>query len=158
MLVKWKIQRAKQDDAKFIRSISSSNRAEVFIRQNFPARLPRSREPRKFYKGFRGKARSRKPGSCEEAVSLWYQSWLICFLYQELVQTNTKQPDFWLSKTLSNTQIYYVKGEWNNIKIVTDWIRLKSCLFYFVLICRCIALWKRAKVGLSLLVSQTMTV
>ena len=45
----------------------------------FPARLPRSREPsqpalsyehiEKFCKGFRDKARSRKPGSYEEALS-----------------------------------------------------------------------------------------
>ena len=75
-----------------LRRIHPGNRDEVFIWQNFPACLPRSRlekteisvtEPgrpliwphRKFYKGFRSKARSRKPGqpgqqgSYEEALS-----------------------------------------------------------------------------------------
>ena len=47
MLMMWKIQQAKQDDAKFIRKIN-------------PAW--------KIYKRFRGKARFPKQGSCEDAL------------------------------------------------------------------------------------------
>ena len=79
----WKIQQAMQDDAirtaRIHLAIHPGNRDKVFIWQNFqpafteisvgkteiagtePAR-PLIRTHRKFYKGFRGKARSRKPG------------------------------------------------------------------------------------------------
>ena len=92
----WKIQQAKQDDAEFIRRIRidpafipvtglkcpygkfSSRLTEISVGKTEisgtePAR-PLIRTHRKFYKGFRGKARSRKPGqpgqpsSCEEAL------------------------------------------------------------------------------------------
>ena len=47
MLMMWKIQQAKQDDVIWDTLLPccflSGNRGEVFIRQNFPARLPRSR-------------------------------------------------------------------------------------------------------------------
>ena len=47
MLTMWKIQQAKQDDAKFIRRIHTAfipvTGAEVFVRKHFPALLQRSR-------------------------------------------------------------------------------------------------------------------
>ena len=43
MLMMWKIQKAKQDDAEFIRKLHPGNRAEVFIWQNFqPTLITRS--------------------------------------------------------------------------------------------------------------------
>ena len=43
MLMMWKIQKAKQDDAEFIRKLHPGNRAELFIWQNFqPTLITRS--------------------------------------------------------------------------------------------------------------------
>ena len=95
MLMMWKIQQAKQDDAKFIRSFHpdfipvtglkcsyckiSRPFIEIPVRKTEisgtePAR-PLIWNYRKFYKGFGGKARSRKPGqlgqpgSCEDGLT-----------------------------------------------------------------------------------------
>ena len=60
----WKIQQAKQDDA---------IRAEVFIRQNFSARIPGSRleKPRSQKPRPPGQLdQVGKPGSCEEALKV----------------------------------------------------------------------------------------
>ena len=88
IVMMWKIQQAKQDDAEFIRRIHPAFIPVTGLKCSYgkisSSPVPRSREPspptlsyehiKKFYKGFRGKARSRKPGqpglsgSCEEAL------------------------------------------------------------------------------------------
>ena len=79
----WKIQQAMQDDAtrsaRIHPAVHSGNRDEVFIWQNFQptyrdlgkhrASSPSDMNTSKFYKGFRGKAGNRKPGSYEEALN-----------------------------------------------------------------------------------------
>ena len=79
----WKIQQAMQDDAtrtaRIHPAVHPGNRDEVFIWQNFQppyrdlgkrrASSPSDMNTSKFYKGFRGKAGNRKPGSYEEALN-----------------------------------------------------------------------------------------
>ena len=91
MLVMWKIQHAKQDDAEFIWRINPpsepGHRAEVFMRKTLqPAyrdpgwknRNLGNRASSSSDEHIRGKARYRKPGSYEEAFNYPY---LLAFAY-----------------------------------------------------------------------------
>ena len=83
MVMMWRIQQAMQDDAtrtaRIHPAVHPGNRDEVFIWQNFQptyrdlgkhrASPPSDMNTSKFYKGFRGKAGNRKPGSYEEALN-----------------------------------------------------------------------------------------
>ena len=86
MLMMWKIQQAKQDDAKFIRKINpaflpvtglkcsygkiSSPLSEIPVGKTeiSGTELARPLNTWKIYKRFRGKARFQKQGSCEDAL------------------------------------------------------------------------------------------
>ena len=76
MLMMWKIQQAMQDDAirtaKIHLAIHPGNRDEVWVGKTeisgTEPTCPLIWTYRNFYKGFRGEARSRKPGSYEEAL------------------------------------------------------------------------------------------
>ena len=79
MLMMWKIQQAKQEDAEFIRKINpaflpvtglkcSYGKIPVGKTEISVTELARPLNTWKIYKRFRGKARFPKQGSCEDAL------------------------------------------------------------------------------------------